>query len=208
MEKYLFNYTFLQIKNGNNTFNIKVESNKFYIKILSFNKLKLEINTKRLLLRRINTSDATFILELVNSMGWLKYIGNREVQTISDAESYIQSHFLDMYDKHDFGFYCVIEKTSKNKIGICGITKRPELDFPDLGYALLENFAGKGFALEASLAVIEDLKEGNQINKLLSKIFIENSKSITLIKKLGFELLQQVKNPSSGQLTNYYEFKL
>jgi RimJ/RimL family protein N-acetyltransferase len=41
--------------------------------------------TERLLLRPFNTDDAPFILELVNSPGWLQFIGDRNIHSIEDA---------------------------------------------------------------------------------------------------------------------------
>jgi RimJ/RimL family protein N-acetyltransferase len=37
---------------------------------------------------------------------------------------------------------------------MCGLLKRDELDYPDLGYALLPDFCGKGYAIEASSSLI------------------------------------------------------
>ena len=49
-----------------------------------------EILTDRLLIRPITVGDANFIYSLVNSNGWLKYIGDRNIRNNQDAENYIQ----------------------------------------------------------------------------------------------------------------------
>ena len=49
-----------------------------------------ELQTDRLLIRPIKIEDKEFIYSLVNSDGWLRYIGNRNIKNNSDAEKYIQ----------------------------------------------------------------------------------------------------------------------
>jgi len=37
------------------------------------------LETERLSLREFNTTDSTFIIQLLNSEGWLKFIGDRHI---------------------------------------------------------------------------------------------------------------------------------
>lgn len=43
--------------------------------------------TERLLLKPTDLEDAEFILQLLNSESFIKYIGDRNVRTIEDAET-------------------------------------------------------------------------------------------------------------------------
>ena len=47
----------------------------------------MNLETDRLLLREYTLSDAPFIFKLMNSEGWLKNIGDRNIKTIEDAEA-------------------------------------------------------------------------------------------------------------------------
>jgi [ribosomal protein S5]-alanine N-acetyltransferase len=47
------------------------------------------IETDRLTLSKVTEDDASFILALLNTPGWLKFIGDRGVKTIEDAQKYI-----------------------------------------------------------------------------------------------------------------------
>ena len=49
--------------------------------------------TNRLILRATTVNDASFIVELLNTPKWLKYIGDRNVHTIEDAVQYIKDKF-------------------------------------------------------------------------------------------------------------------
>ena len=44
------------------------------------------LETDRLVLRQLQASDAAFILRLVNEPSWLRYIGDKGVRTLEDAE--------------------------------------------------------------------------------------------------------------------------
>ena len=46
--------------------------------------MKITYSTERLSLERLSDNDADFILELVNTAGWLKFIGDRNVKTKED----------------------------------------------------------------------------------------------------------------------------
>ena len=95
------------------------------------------LNTLRLNLRQIRLSDADFMLELLNSAGWKKYIGDRELNSIPEAEDYIRSKVIPNYEKFGFGFYMMVTKAGKIRVGICGLVHRTGLEDVDLGFALL-----------------------------------------------------------------------
>ena len=63
--------------------------------------------TERLLIRELSVSDSAFILELVNTPTWLKFIGDRGVKNLDDAKSYLKKGPLKSYDDNGFGLYWV-----------------------------------------------------------------------------------------------------
>lgn len=148
------------------------------------------LETERLLLREYNDSDAEFIIELLNSPGWLLNIGDRKVKTVEDAFKYIK--FLQSsYEQHGFGMWCVILKEGNVRMGMSGLIKRATLDHPDIGFALLPQFGGKGYAYEAATAVKDYAMNKLKFKELLAITIPSNDKSIQLIKKIG---LQYQKN--------------
>ena len=53
--------------------------------------MQTNYKTERLLLRSLTLADAPFIFELVNTAGWIQFIGDRNVHNHEDAERYIQN---------------------------------------------------------------------------------------------------------------------
>ena len=143
------------------------------------------IETERLLLRKIEVTDAPFFYELFNSKGWLDFIGDRNIKTIADAEKQINDKYIPSYTKHGYGSFLVLEKASGVPLGTCGIYKRDNLDHPDIGFAFLPEYIGKGFGYESSKAVMKYAIENLEIDTILAFTVKENSASIKLLEKLG-----------------------
>lgn len=149
--------------------------------------------TERLKLLKITLSDAPFLFELMNSPHWIKYIGDRQIRTIADAENHIKKNVISSYDNFGFGFYKVQLKTTEEPIGTCGLIKREQLEVPDIGFAFLPQFERNGYGHESSVAVLELAKEEFKIPKLGAITSQENKNSINLIEKLGLTFEKKVK---------------
>jgi RimJ/RimL family protein N-acetyltransferase len=143
------------------------------------------IYTARLQLRPLELSDATFILELLNEASFLRYIGDRKVRTLADAERYLSEGPIAMQAKEGHSLWRVAIKSSR-PIGLCGLLKRPELPEPDLGFALFSAYEGMGYALEAAKIVLADCDARFGFPRILAIVQPDNTRSLGLLDKLGF----------------------
>ncbi|MDP2685904.1 MAG: GNAT family N-acetyltransferase [Aequorivita sp.] len=160
----------------------------------------MNIETERLLLREYNLNDVPFIFKLMNSEGWLKNIGDRSIKTLEDAEAYMQKNYLSSYEKHGFGPYLVTLKEDGTPIGSSGLYKRDNLDFPDVGFAFLSEFANKGYAYESAQAVMKYAAEKLKLQTIVGITLPENSASIKLLKKLGLAEIGTYKYEDGEEL--------
>lgn len=126
------------------------------------------------------------MLELLNTEGWLKYIGDRQVRTIKDAEAYIQKITL---NKNASYFVCV-QKDNEIPVGAITFIKREYLESPDIGFAFLPAYAGKGYAYEAAKKVLDEMESAGTIHAITMKT---NDRSIKLIEKLGLQFDKEIK---------------
>ncbi|MBL7962195.1 GNAT family N-acetyltransferase, partial [bacterium] len=115
--------------------------------------MKQILETSRLTIRELNSDDAEFILKLVNTPTWLKFIGDRGVKNLDDAKKYIENGPVKSYADNGFGLYLMELKIGKAPIGMCGLIKRDFLPDPDIGFALMPEFEGKGYGYESASAV-------------------------------------------------------
>jgi len=149
--------------------------------------------TERLRIRQFTNEDIIFIIKLLNEPSFIENIADKGVRTTDDALKYLQDGPVASYQKFGFGLSMVELKDSKTPIGMCGLIKRDQLDDVDIGYALLTEYAGKGYAEEAAVAV---LKNGNEVHGLMRIIAVTsptNERSIGLLEKLGFEYESMVE---------------
>ncbi len=154
---------------------------------------KLLLETERLILREFDYEDTTFILELLNSPGWLAYIGDRGVKTLADARAYLRDGPMASFEKQGFGLAMVALRTTGEGIGMCGLIKRDSLPDVDIGYALLPAFMGKGYAFEVASATVNYAKEQHGLHRLVAITDPKNVASIKLLEKLGMQLEQEVQ---------------
>jgi len=151
------------------------------------------METERLILRELNAGDAQFILALLNEPSFLRFIGDKKVRTVQDAEQYILNGPVTSYERHGFGLCLVELKDTHTPIGICGLLKRDELPDPDIGFAFLPDFWNKGFAFESAAAVLQDARERLNLNHILAITNQDNEASIKLLQKLGFKIERLIK---------------
>jgi RimJ/RimL family protein N-acetyltransferase len=150
--------------------------------------------TNRLIVSKITLKDAPFFLQLMNSPNWIKYIGDRNVKTLKDAQIYLKNGILKSYATLGYGFYKIALKLNPNiAIGICGLIKREELDIPDIGFAFLPQFEGQGYGYESSITILKGARDIFGLNKVGAITVELNVNSIKLLKKLGFSFEKRIK---------------
>ncbi|MGN6420448.1 MAG: GNAT family N-acetyltransferase [Pseudobacter sp.] len=147
--------------------------------------------TNRFLLRQLRPDDAAFVLEIVNSPGWLRFIGDRGVRDLEGAGRYIRKN-VNNYQALGFGLYAIEMKDSGEVAGMCGLLKRDYLPTADIGYALLPRFEGLGIAQEAGRLVINYAQVTLQMTSLFAIVTPQNSRSISLLEKLRFHFSKEI----------------
>lgn len=161
--------------------------------------------TERLIIRPMSPEDREFILDLYNRPKFIKYIGDRQLKTADDAENYIRTRFLPQFDKLGFGNYLIITKEGNHKIGGVGIFEREGLDIVDIGFSLLDEFEGKGYAYEAASKVKSVGMEDFGLQKISAITTKDNFSSQKLIEKLGLKFQKYVTIPEDPEELMYYE---
>ncbi len=151
------------------------------------------VETERLIIQKLADEDAPFILGLLNDPDFLRYIGDKGVRDLAGAVNYLQIGPIASYSQNGYGLYLVRQKLDGSETGICGIVRRPTLDGPDIGFAFLPEFRGRGYAFEAASAVKNFAADALGINKLLAITSLNNTNSIRLLEKLGFVFVQLIK---------------
>ncbi|MES2645982.1 MAG: GNAT family N-acetyltransferase [Bacteroidota bacterium] len=160
--------------------------------------MKLILETGRLYARRFELTDTAFILRLLNTPGWLQFIGDRKVYTEEEATTYLLSVPLKSYHENGFGLCLIALKSNNEPIGMCGLIKREALHGVDIGFAFLPEFTGKGYATEIAAATMQHARDILQIPVVLAIVLPSNIKSIRLLKKIGMHYQKQITLPTDA----------
>ena len=64
----------------------------------------------RIHIKKIDTTYSQFILSLLNTDKWIQNIGDRNIHSLTDAESYITNNMVQKYHDHGYGMYVVTLK--------------------------------------------------------------------------------------------------
>jgi len=141
----------------------------------------------------MDVADAPFILKLLNEPSFLRFIGDKKVRTVQDAEQYILNGPVASYNRNGFGLCLVELKETHTPIGMCGLLKRDELPHADIGFAFIPDFWNQGFAHEAAAAVMNDARERLKLERILAITNQDNESSIKLLQKLGLKFERVIK---------------
>lgn len=147
--------------------------------------------------------DAAFLLRLLNEPSWLANIGDRGVRTLAEAEGYIRNNIWTAYRTHGFGLFAVQLKSKPLPIGLCGLVKRDFLSSPDLGFALLPEYVGHGYATEAARAVLSHAQVELGIERLYAIVKSGNQRSVRLLGQLGFRREGPYQIPHGDEVELY-----
>jgi len=144
------------------------------------------LDTQRLSLREFTPQDAPFLLRLVNEPGWIRNINDPGVRTVDEALVWAEGRLFKAYRELGHGFWAVERREDGVLVGMCGLFRRPALPEPDLGYALLAEHEGRGYALEAARACVAHAKAVLGWPVLMAITAVDNPPSVALLAKLGF----------------------
>ncbi len=157
------------------------------------------LETERLLLRQFRLTDAEFILGLLNDPSFLRFIGDKGVRTLDDAQAYLTNGPIASYARLGFGLYLTLRKSDSMPLGMCGLLRRDYLPDPDIGFAFLPDYCGKGFARESAGAVIAQGRDLFGLSRLLAVTSLDNRSSIRLLERLDFRFAGLITPPASGE---------
>jgi len=142
--------------------------------------------TERLTARQLSHEDLPALTEILSDPEVMKY----SVRGVCDEKA--TSEFIDWcracYSSHGIGPWALLEKSSGDLVGFCGIS--PELvedvEEMNLGYRLGRRFWNQGFATEAVNAVTDYAFEQKHCESVVAIIEPEHVASVRVSEKAGF----------------------
>lgn len=163
------------------------------------------LKTDRLVLREAAEHDAAFVLELLNSPGFLENIGDRGVRTVEEAAAYVRDRMIAGYRDLGFGMWLAVQHDDR-PVGMAGLVRREGLEMPDVGYAFVPDAWGRGYAQEAAAAVVAHARDQLGIDRLAAVTSPENFASMAVLRKIGFTMQGMITLPGAERESTYFTF--
>lgn len=157
------------------------------------------IETERLILRKFNENDYDFIYRLLNTPGWLQFIGSRGITGYKEAKIYLRELVIAGYTKNGYGFYMMVRKLDGAELGMCGLIKREGLEDVDIGFAILPEFERQGYTTEAAIATMDYAEKVLRLPKVAAITTKDNTACINVLKKLDMRFEKFVKLPNDPE---------
>jgi len=148
-----------------------------------------EIITERLSLNLLTIDDFDFVKRLVNTEGWIAFIGDRYVHTNDDAIAYVTK----ILNTENLFYWVVRTRDNNTPVGIISFMKRTYLESFDIGFAFLPEYNGNGYAYEAAKEVLSMVSKTPGYYPVVATTVPQNAKSIKLLTKLGLHFEKEIE---------------
>jgi RimJ/RimL family protein N-acetyltransferase len=157
---------------------------------------ELVTSSERLSLYKFNPDieeHSILVFNLFNSPIFIAAEGKTGIDSTDKAKAFIQGRYMSEYEKQGYGTYpLALKSTSPDQaapifIGVAGLTKGEDFSAPDINYALLPAYIGKGYATEAAKLVVEYAKTSLSLNDILGLCGWKNQASRKVLEGAGFE---------------------
>lgn len=165
--------------------------------------MKTLIETERLLLREITLNDKVEMYKLHSNPDVQKYTGDSLIASLEEMEQAIESRVKD-YKTFGYGRWATFLKSNKQFIGWSGLLYLPEFDEIDLGYRFSPTFWGKGYATEASRAILSYGFDNLKLKRIIAIAMKENKASIRVMEKVGMEFDKYAPYEPNGKDVAWY----
>ena len=161
------------------------------------------IETERLILRQWNADDfadfARYYSDEVNA----RYVGG---QKDADAAWRHMALQIGHWQLKGFGYWAVDEKATGDFVGCVGLWQSPGWPELELGYWLVPEHQGKGYAREGCLRCRDFARDVLRARSLVSYIDPSNARSIRLAESIGARREQTIELLKYGPHCVYRHF--
>ena len=142
-----------------------------------------EIQTERLILRRMKKTDYHDMYEYASNPDVTKYL-TWEIHPNAAYTLRYLAYVATRYRAGEFFDWAVVLRENNKMIGTCGFTRIDEENsILEIGYVINPKFWGMGIATEAAERIIEFAFEELNINRIEAKFMFGNESSVKIESK-------------------------
>jgi ribosomal-protein-alanine N-acetyltransferase len=172
--------------------------------------MKPYLETERLILRELISSDDLGMFELDSDPEVHRFVGNKPVKHLEESRQMIEN-IRQQYIENGIGRWAVILKETNEFIGWSGIKLIKESvnnhqNFYEIGYRFIQKHWGKGYATEAGLAFVDFAFLEMKVENLYAYADSGNKNSRKVLEKLGMHYVNSFEY--DGEEEVWYEIAM
>lgn len=167
----------------------------------------IHLTTERLILRDLEETDLDGIFGLDSDPEVLRYIGTPVMTDRSQAEQVI-ALIRQQYQENGIGRWAMEDRTTGAFVGWCGLKVETRLrPFPyyDIGYRILRQYWGHGYATESAMACLRHGFDVLNYPEIGACAAVENEASNHILRKIGMQ--QGEPFDHEGKTCNWYSLR-
>jgi RimJ/RimL family protein N-acetyltransferase len=159
------------------------------------------LETERLILDTWQSSDWTAFRPIATDPEVMRYITGGAPWSDDQITNFVDRQ-VKLYSERGFCRWKLLDKTTGETIGFCGVGFWRDAPDPEIGWWLARHFWGRGLATEAARTALRDAFERVQLERIISVAMSENAASIRIMQKLGLKLECEFEN-DGARLVRY-----
>ena len=174
------------------------------------------LETERLALRPFTRDDEEIHRHVFSDAEVCRYYCG-DTRTLEETREWL-IHRMWQAKGGDLGFLAVVRKVDQAVIGLVALQAyvgtwivwedEPDARFSkvevEYSYALGRSYWGNGYATEAGRALIAYAFKELRLERLVTNIDLDNSRSIGVVKRLGFRITRNLNPESPGIIATLY----
>ena len=152
------------------------------------------LETERLILRAVAYADAKDMFEYASNESVSRYTLFGAHASLAETKSVIREVFLSKPENGIPESFAIVDKETNKMIGTCDFWPLKEEGVFEMGYALHQDYWGKGIMTEAGKKVLDYAFCNFPISVMSLKHHVDNPASGKVALHLGFTALEVVEN--------------
>jgi len=146
------------------------------------------LETDKLILRKLNESDAEAFFKNYSDEDITRNFLDEPLNEVKQAVQFIEA-FNEEFAQREAITWAIVLKTSGEMIGTCSYMLKTDT-CAEIGYDLAKEHWGKGLMTEALETMVAYGFKKMALEKIKADTFSINTRSISLLKRLGFKLYE------------------
>lgn len=146
----------------------------------------------RFTMRPVQASDLDALAAIWADPEVTRFLPCRGVPIAREATEKSLASFLAHWDQRSYGIWAVVDNTSLEMVGYCGLRYLDALDETEVLYGLAKAYWGRGIATQATTAAVAYGFDRANLDKIIALVLPDNQASKRVMEKSGLRYEKQI----------------